>query len=263
MLDKRKLGSTGIQVSPLGLGTVKFGRNQGVKYPESFEIPEMDYLARFLAFAKKLGINTIDTAPAYGESESRLGTLLAGQREDWVIVGKAGEEFEDGESEFHFDAFHLEKSLHRSLERLKTAYLDVFLIHSDGNDMQIIEEYDVFGTLANFKQQGLIKAYGMSTKTVEGGLATVKHADVVMCTYNSIDTGEEPVIDLAQQLQKGVLIKKALSSGHIDKISHADPIQHTMNTIFQKPAVSSVIVGSINPQHLRENAENVKKVFSL
>lgn len=260
MLSKKKLGSTGIDVSPLGIGTVKFGRNQGVKYPQSFEIPDVDYLSRFLGFAKDLGINVIDTAPAYGESEAKLGQILKGQRDDWVIVGKAGEEFEDGESEFHFDAFSLEKSLHRTLKRLNTDYLDVFLLHSDGHDMEIIEDYDVFGTLAQFKQQGLIRSYGMSTKTVEGGLATLKHADVVMCSYNPSHKDEEQVLDVAQQAKKGVLIKKAFASGHLDKMNHENPVQHVMNTIFQKASVSSVVVGTINPKHLRENVEAVMKV---
>ena len=46
---KRRLGDTDIEISPLGLGTVKFGRNEGVKYPEGFEIPEDAALADLLS----------------------------------------------------------------------------------------------------------------------------------------------------------------------------------------------------------------------
>ena len=59
----RALGDTGLRVSPLGLGTVKLGRDQGVKYPSGFTIPD-DYEAKLLlAQARDLGINLIDTAP--------------------------------------------------------------------------------------------------------------------------------------------------------------------------------------------------------
>ena len=95
----RPLGSTGLLVSPLGLGTVKLGRDQGVKYPNGFQIPDDDEARMLLKLARDLGINLIDTAPAYGRSEERLGPLLRGQRQDWVIVSKVGEEFADGQSE--------------------------------------------------------------------------------------------------------------------------------------------------------------------
>ena len=89
----RPLGSTGFDVSPLGLGTVKLGRDQGVKYPNGFTIPDDAQALALLNQARDLGINLLDTAPAYGISEERLGHLLQGQRDEWVIVSKVGEEF--------------------------------------------------------------------------------------------------------------------------------------------------------------------------
>ena len=72
-LIKRQMGSTGIEVSVLGLGTVKIGRDQEVKYPSGFTIPDDDEVRDLLALSQDLGINFIDTAPAYGNSEERLG----------------------------------------------------------------------------------------------------------------------------------------------------------------------------------------------
>jgi aryl-alcohol dehydrogenase-like predicted oxidoreductase len=262
MLPHKLLGSTGISVSALGLGTVKFGRNEGVKYPTSYEIPEMKYLKDFLAFAHEQGVNLLDTAPAYGASEERLGELLKGQRDQWILSSKAGEEFVDGASHYYFDAYHLEQSLLRSLKRLKTDYLDIFLLHSSGNDLEIIEEYDVFSTLAQFKQRGLIRAFGMSTKTVSGGLATLKAADVVMVEFSPAHREEEQVLDQALILRKGVLVKKALASGHLNKMGAKTPleaVQKSMNLVFQKPAVGSVIIGTLNPKHLRENIDAVNQ----
>ena len=68
-MELRPLGATGLQVSPLGLGTVKFGRNQGVKYPQAFNLPSDREALALLELAWDLGINLLDTAPAYGESE--------------------------------------------------------------------------------------------------------------------------------------------------------------------------------------------------
>ncbi len=253
---KNALGSTGIFVSQLGLGTVKFGRNQGVKYPEQFTLPADQEIRSLLSFAKELGINLLDTAPAYGTSEERLGKLLT-NRHDWIICGKAGEEFINGESHFDFSAEAIAQSVERSLRRLHTDYLDIVLIHSDGNDLENIEKFAVFDTLKRLKEKGLIRAFGMSTKTVEGGLLAVEHSDVVMVTYNVLQTEERPVIVSAHEKQKGVLIKKALASGHLQKISDEDPVKKSMDFIFGEQGVSSVIVGTLNQKHLEQNVRCV------
>ena len=103
-LPQRTFGSTDILVSPIGLGTVKLGRDQGVKYPSHFTIPDDDAALHLISIAQDLGINLIDTAPAYGNSEQRLGKLLKDRRQDWVICSKVGEEYADGESFFDFSA---------------------------------------------------------------------------------------------------------------------------------------------------------------
>ena len=255
-VPRRFLGDTGIEISPLGLGTVKFGRNQGVKYPQGFEIPDEDALADLLAVAKDLGINMLDTAPAYGLSEERLGRLLEGQREDWVIVGKVGEEFQDGISSHNFTPAHFEMSLERSLKRLNTDYIDVLLIHSDGNDMEILNDDLLIQTLLDFKTRGLVRAVGASTKTADGGIKTLSLMDVVMATYNPEYTDEAAVLDFAAAHSKGVLLKKALSSGHNSNIDEA------LKFAFSHPGTSGVITGTINPDHLRQNAQAVLRAVS-
>ena len=127
----RPLGSTGLLVSPLGLGTVKLGRDQGVKYPSGFQIPDDDEARLLLRQARQLGINLIDTAPAYGRSEERLGPLLRGQRNEWVIVSKVGEEFDNGVSRHDFSAAHTRLSIERSLKRLETDFIDLVLVQTD------------------------------------------------------------------------------------------------------------------------------------
>src|SRR5579872_4857807 len=253
----RRLGNLDIQVSRIGLGTVKFGRNQDLKYPEPFELPSDRDIQELLFSAKNLGINLLDTAPAYGTSEERLGKLLIGDRHDWILCTKVGEEFVNGQSHFDFSALAIQKSVERSLKRLKTDYLDIVLVHSNGDDVKLIKEMNVFETLQQLKKTGLIRALGMSTKTIEGGMLAVDHSDVVMVTYNLLQTEEQPVIAYAAQKQKGVFIKKALASGHIEKISAEDPVQASMNFIFAEKGVTSVIVGTLNKNHLEHNVRCV------
>jgi len=261
-MQPRMLGKTSIQVSPIGLGTVKFGRNEAVKYPSHFEIPTDEEARSLLCFAKQLGVNVLDTAPAYGMSEERLGKLLPPkERKDWVIVTKIGEEFIQGESQYNFTPEHARFSIERSLKRLNTDFIDVMLVHSDGNDVYNIQHFGILECLSDLKQMGLIRATGMSTKTVEGGLLALDHSDIVMVTYNPLETGERSVIRRAHELQKGILIKKALASGHIDKIkamdsgASLDPVSYSLNFILQEPGVSSVIIGTLKQKHLQAVVE--------
>ena len=247
-MDKTLLGSTDIEVSRLGLGTVKFGRNEGVKYPQGFDIPDEAVLADLLSNAKDLGINMLDTAPAYGIAEERLGRLLKNQRKDWVIVGKAGEDFKNGDSVYNFTPQHFEDSLQQSLKDLQTDYIDVFLVHSDGNDVTNLSD-ELIATMQGFKARGLVRAIGASTKTVEGGLRALEHMDVVMACYNPEYTDEKPVLDYAADNNKGVLLKKVLSSGHNANINEA------FQFAFAHSGTSAAIVGTINPAHLKQNVE--------
>ncbi len=264
MLPQRPFGKTDMRVSPLGLGTVKLGRDKGVKYPASFKIPSDSDALNLIAQAKDFGINLIDTAPAYGNSEERLGTLLKGQRNDWLICSKVGEEFDGStaESSFDFSPEHTRLSIERSLKRLNTDVIDMVLVHSDGNDVDIINRYGILDVLQEIKQQGLIRAFGMSTKTVAGGLLAAEQSDCAMVTHNLAYRDEEAVINYCQQHGKAVLLKKALASGHIVQgDSNTDPIQSSMDFIFSNPGVTSAIVGTINPKHLLDNVEKAARAL--
>ena len=264
MLETRKIAGTDIRVSPLGFGTVKLGRDQQVKYPDGFKIPSDSEALKLLDLARSLGVNLLDTAPAYGTSEERLGTLLKGQRRDWVICSKVGEEFENGESRFDFSPEHIRFSVERSLQRLKTDYIDMVLVHSSGDDVNVIEQSGCLEVLEDLKKEGLILASGMSTKTVEGGIMALERSDIAMVTYNLNEQDEKPVLDYALENDKGILIKKVLASGHAcleGALKVDSPVEKSMELVFSHPAVSAAIVGTINPQHLRENVETCCRVF--
>ncbi|WP_331345962.1 aldo/keto reductase [Cellvibrio sp. UBA7661] len=285
MMPRKRLGRTDIDISTLGLGTVKFGRNQSLKYPAPFELPSDETLRDLLACARDMGVNLVDTAPAYGYSEERLGELLRKERKNWVISTKVGEEFEadkfsgEGKSYFDYSAKHTRLSVERSMRRLRTDYLDLVLIHSDGNDMEILTQTPVIHTLQQLKQEGWIRAFGISSKTLEGGMLAAELCDTVMLTYNPGHTEEEPVIAKSAQHDTAVLLKKVLASGHIchdaspvqgaaqafhgANAPEPDPIQGAFDFAYAHAGVTSAIIGTVNLQHLRANLMKALRAQNL
>ena len=259
-LPQRPLGSTGLNVSALGLGTVKFGRNTQIKYP-TFELPSDRAIEVLLDDALALGINLLDTAPAYGLAEERLGQLLGARRDQFVLSTKCGEEFANGESTYDFSAEHTRLSVERSLRRLKTDRLDCVLAHCPRHDFDAMNRGAVLETLAVLKREGKILSFGASINSPEGGaLALERGADVLMITYAADDTGMEPFIHHAAALGKGIVIKKGLGSGSLASGGAPRRLEDNFRPIFAVPGVSSLIIGTINRAHLRENALTAQAV---
>jgi aryl-alcohol dehydrogenase-like predicted oxidoreductase len=251
-IEKRPFGLNGPMVSVLGLGTVKFGRNAGVKYPEGFDIPDDRTIESLLDLCIESGINLLDTAPAYGTAEERLGQLMGARRDRFFLVTKTGEEFDGTNSEYIFTREHTEMSVARSLLRLKTDRLDCVLVHSSRDDLNVIENTPVLETLQRLKEKGDIGSFGVSTYTIEGGKKAVDLCDCVMVSYNPDYRDEESVIDYSLMKNKAVLIKKAMGSGHA-----ANP-GHNLHDVARKPGVTSIVFGSLNPDNIRSNIAALK-----
>ena len=245
----RPLGQTGLKLSPIGLGTVKIGRNTDVKYPTDFDLPSDHEIIELLTLASELGINCLDTAPAYGASEARLGELLPELACDFRIITKVGETYDpDTGSHYDFSETAILKSLEQSLQRLNRNRLDVVLLHSDGKDIEHLNQ-GALQTLIKARDQGLIQAVGLSGKTVEGGRhALHQGADCLMITLNPETQDEKPLIAEAERYGAGLLVKKALGSGHL-----TTSIPEIFKDLFAHPNITSAIIGTINPVHLRNN----------
>jgi aryl-alcohol dehydrogenase-like predicted oxidoreductase len=247
IVEIRTLGNSGIRVSVLGLGTVKLGRDQGLNYPHKFAIPDLKSARRLIDTASELGINLLDTAPAYGTSETRLGAVIIGQRRKWVLTTKVGETFRSGQSEHRFDPNFVRASIGRSLENLRTDYLDVVLIHSNGEDVAILTDSGALECLQDLKRRGIIRAIGISHKTLEGAERAIDlGCDVIMASLSLEAPEQQPVIARAAAQGCGVLVKKALASGR----AGLDSLQFAASSA----GVSSVVVGTIDPEHLAANA---------
>lgn len=247
----RELGKTGLSVSVLGLGTVKWGRTLGLKYPTPVTLPDDDELNRLLRVARDHGMNLIDTAPAYGIAEERIGRLID-DRESWVIATKFGEQFTEGVSRFDFSSRALRESLDASLRRLRTDRVDLLLVHSDGQ-VEHRFPHDLIEALMKERDAGRVRAIGISSKTKEGGFAALDWADVLMVTLNPEYREEVELIREASRRGVGILVKKALLSGHGGGTARPS-IRECLATSLLEPGVSSIVIGSVSSTNVENNA---------
>ena len=246
----RPLGQTGLRVTPLGFGAFKIGRNEKVKYPQPYDLPDDAAVERLLNGVLDAGINLFDTAPAYGISEERIGKFLASRRNEFVLSTKVGERFVNGESSFDFTGPGVRASVAESLRRLRTEILDILFVHSNGDDLAVQRQTEVVPTLKKLKHAGYVRAIGFSGKSPAGADAALEWADVVMVEYHLHDTSHAEVIASAASRGVGVVVKKGLASGHL-------PPADAIRFVLANPHVASVIVGGLSLEHLQENVKAV------
>lgn len=249
-MDARRLARNLPAVCPLGFGAFKIGRNEQIKYAQGYDLPDDEAVSRLLNGLLDLGVNYLDTAPAYGLSEERIGRALAGRRGEFVLSTKVGETFVDGRSTYDFSQAGVERSIERSLQRLQVDVLDLVFIHSRGDDLAILDETDVVPTLKKLREAGTIRAIGLSGKTVEGARAALAWADCLMVEYHLDDRSHEPVIAEAAAAGIGVVAKKALSSGRLSA-------GEALRFVLDNPGVSAAVVGTLNLEHVRSNLAQI------
>jgi aryl-alcohol dehydrogenase-like predicted oxidoreductase len=206
-------------------------------------LPSDRQVQELLATALEAGVNLIDTAPAYGESEARLGRFIAAQRLRWVVCTKCGETYENGRSIYDFSAAALSRSIANSLKRLRTDHIDVLLLHSDGRDLDILTRSDALETLVRAKSRGQARAIGISAKTAEGVAAAIPLLDVVMAPFSEDNRSLEAPLAAAHDNSRGILAIKGLSSG---RLAAAPAIEF----VLRQPFVDSLIIGTIDKEHL-------------
>lgn len=252
-VPSRPLGNTGLDASAIAFGSFKIGRNEGIKYPDGYDLPDDRACESLLNAVLDLGITLIDTAPAYGIAEERIGKFLSARRDEYLLSSKAGERFENGVSTYEFTAKSLRESVETSLLTLKTDHLDLLFVHTPRDDMAVLNETPAVETFERMKSEGLTRFIGFSGKTVAAAEQALDWADVLMVEFNSQDTSHEDVIRQAHQRGVGVLVKKGLASGHL-------PPEEAIEFVLQNEAVDSLVLGGSNIEHLRANCTLANKI---
>jgi aryl-alcohol dehydrogenase-like predicted oxidoreductase len=149
-MEYRKLGHSGLKVSPLCLGTMNFGG------------PTDEATAqRIVAKAREAEVNFIDSADTYGggRSEEIAGRAIANARDHWVLATKVGNPTGEGPNGGGLSRKWIMQGIERSLRRLGTDYIDIYYLHKEDHATPLEE---TVRALADLVRQGKIRYFGVS-----------------------------------------------------------------------------------------------------
>ncbi|GEB48295.1 aldo/keto reductase [Streptomyces cacaoi] len=199
----RNLGRTGIKVSPYALGTLMFAGSMGNAPDES---------VRIIHKAIDAGINLIDTADRYGDSEEVVGKALAGRRDEVVLATKAGMPMGEGPNERGASRRWITTAVENSLRRLGTDHIDVYQLHRPDPDTALEETLSV---LTDLVRAGKVRAIGSSTTPAStlvqaqwvAERAGLQRFRTEQPPYSVLNRGiEREVLPVAQEYGMGVLV---------------------------------------------------------
>ena len=206
-MHRRKLGSTGLEVSEIGFGAWQLCNSDswgGMDEPTAL---------RLVDEAIDGGINLFDTAPNYADTKSEriLGRALQNKRDKVILVSKFGHTPE-GPKDFSVDWFW--KSLEASLGRLRTDYLDVLLLHNPPSEIYAGTD-PVWAALEEARVQGKIMHYGASLDfavEVEECLANT-NSEVLEVLFNVFHQDVRRALEAVSEHSAGIITKVPLDSG--------------------------------------------------
>ncbi len=211
----RRLGSTEMPVSVVGIGTWQFGGEWGRDYT----VPEVrDILDR----ARELGINLLDTAECYGDhlSERLIGEAIDGHRDEWFIATKFGHRYTDAfQRDQLWTADDVLRQLDDSLEALRTDHVDLYQFHS--GTREAFDDPELWPALAEQVRAGRIRHLGISISSNadddhQASHARTRGAEVLQVVYNRLDRKPEHLFFPASQRDDlGVLARVPLASGYL------------------------------------------------
>ena len=221
----RKLGSTDILVSEVSCGGIPI---QKLNEKEASELVD--------AMIEK-GINFIDTARGYTNSEVLFGNALKGRRKRFYLATKSMAR--------GYDA--MKKDIEISLNNLQTDYIDLYQMHNVKKDEDISA---ALLALKEAKEFGKIKHIGITSHSKESIEKWLECADIetIQFPYNFLETDAESIFARAKKLNKGVIVMKPLAGGVIDNASVA------LKYILNNENVSCSIPGMESVGQIYENA---------
>ena len=148
----RTLGRTGIKVSPYGLGALMFATSVGN--------PDPDDSVRVIHKALDAGINLLDTADSYGDSEEIVGQALKGRRDSVVLATKFSRPMGDDPNRQGTSRRWIMTAVEGSLRRLQTDHIDLYQVHRLDPETDIEE---TLSALSDLVHSGKVRAIGSST----------------------------------------------------------------------------------------------------
>ena len=187
-------------VSPLGFGGAEIG----------FENAEDATVEQLLNAALDAGLNVIDTAECYNNSEQKIGDAVSHRRNDFYLFTKCGHS--SGFDEPDWTPLMLEKQIDRSLVRLKTDHVDLVQLHTCSQE--ILEAGDVIEVLQRAKEAGKTRYIGYSGDSLTAKFAIESGAfDSLQTSVNLMDQEcIDLTLPLAKERQMGVIAKRPIAN---------------------------------------------------
>ena len=198
---RRPFGRTGLSVSPLGFGGAPIG----------VLATERDEASKVLTTLLDHGVNVIDTAACYHGSEAMIGDTIATRRDDFVLISKCGHVTGDAEGE-PWTAETITASIDRSLERMKTDFIDVMLLHSC--ELAVLQQGDVIDAVVRARDAGKIRHAGYSGDhdalawAVRQPAIAVVQTSVSFCDQRNLAHG----VSIGRAHDCGVIAKRPLAN---------------------------------------------------
>ncbi len=212
-MNYRRLGRTELQVSEISLGTVELGMDYGIPVRGEHLQPSEADAARTLNCALDLGVNLIDTARAYGESEAIIGRVLKSRRAEYILATKIGSLSWEGYTGRELRE-QMEASITESLRTLQTNIIDLLYIHNA--TPELIQRGEIVEIMQRAQEAGYARFIGTTTYGEVAPLAVLKDGrfDCVQVAYNLLDRQfEERVLPLAKANDIGVIVRSVLLKG--------------------------------------------------
>lgn len=280
-MKKVPFGRTGLEVSVLGFGGSPIGYLQ----------TERQKAGTMLNFLLDSGVNLIDTAASYKESETVIGETVGHRRKEYILVSKCGH----GMSEISAPAWSAEnvtQTIERSLKRLKTDVIDVVFLHSC--DLETLKKGDALRGLVLAHKAGKVRFPGYSGDNEAAAYAaSLPEISVIETSVNIVDQANiDQVLPVVRKHNVGVLAKRPIANaawrpmdewpqvflGYIQPYKDrfgkmkidpkslgftgvADDVwpEIALRFTLSQPGVSCAIIGTTNPDNARANIAAANK----
>jgi len=275
-MQKRLLGNTGMNVSILGLGTAE----------AAYLGTEKDRFGQVLNLLLDAGLNLIDTAASYPDSEKALGALIGHRRKDFFLVSKCGSKVEGVEGSA-WSAQLVTQTVDRALAGFGTDYLDGMLLHSC--DLATLKKGEALGALVKAKAAGKIKHVGVSGDNEAAAYAvTLPEVEILETSINVVDQANiRHALPGALKNNIGVIAKRPIGNAAWRKIDDqpglyknyaktytdrfaamdlepadvglTDWAELALRFTLSQSGVTTAIIGTTNPENAKKNLQIIEK----
>ncbi|WP_339060503.1 aldo/keto reductase [Tepidibacillus marianensis] len=272
------------EVTFLGFGALSIGRDWGYGTMEQKQRPTEEESGRILNSILDLGVNLVDTARAYHQSEERIGNYISSRRNEYVLATKCGEHSIEPSTYYDFSYDAIKESIDRSLRLLKTNVIDLLQIHFGPDPEKVVENGETLAAMKDAQKEGKVRFLGAS---IDGELATrlirSRDFDVMQMEYHLLNQKNKKNIQFAKERGMGVLIRTGIGRGLLtsralelmdtefrekEKVSQllelvendGDLLQAlALQFLYQEEGISSVLIGTKSVERFKKNMELLER----